>query len=192
MEEALDAIVFYVTGGLAVLSAIIVVTRRNPVYSAVFMVNFFVMVAVQFLVLRAPFLAIIQLLVYGGAIMVLYLFVIMLLNLKPSEIREEVTPRRRLFALSSSFGLYLLLAWAIRTSAKVQGAPALTGPLPESQRDIEAGSLDAIAEELFREHGFVFELTSILILIAIIGAIYLTKKAGWTHRDGHQDGHQPG
>ena len=106
--------------------------------------------------------------------MVLYLFVIMLLNLKPDELKEEVTFNRKLFAGLTSFGLFILLALGIANSSRVRSAPPLTAPLPESLQ--ETGEITAIAMELFKNHGLAFELTSILILIAIIGAIYLTKK----------------
>jgi NADH-quinone oxidoreductase subunit J len=178
--KSLDAIVFYVTIAVSLAAALVVVTRKNPVYSAVFLVVFFTMTALDFLILRAPFLAVIQVLVYAGAIMVLYLFVIMLLNLKPEELREQVTLRRKVLSFIASAGLFCLLAGAIRSSDRVRKAPDLTGDLrdgaPAAVRG--AGEVPAIAAELFREHGLAFELTSVLILVAIIGAIYLTKKRG--------------
>jgi NADH-quinone oxidoreductase subunit J len=174
--ERLDATVFQVTAAISLIACLLVVTRRNPVYSAIFMVLFFTMISLDFLILRAPFLAVIQVLVYAGAIMVLYLFVIMLLNLKPEEFREEVTFRRKLFAAFASGGLFILLARAIRASGRDLGAIPLTGAVPESAR--ESGEVSVIAGELFRHHALAFELTSILILVAIIGAIYLTKKRG--------------
>ncbi len=178
--ESLDTIVFHVTMAISVVAALLVVTRRNPVYSAVFMIVFFTMTAIDFLILRAPFLAVIQVLVYAGAIMVLYLFVIMLLNLKPEELRETVPLRRKLLAFLASAGLFLLLAGAIRSSPKVMSAPSLTAPLPVAAPEsvTAAGEVAPLADELFNEHALVFELTSVLILIAIIGAIYLTKKRG--------------
>lgn len=178
--ESLDTIVFWITLAVSLLAAVLVVTRRNPVYSALFLVVFFTMMAVEFLILRAPFLAVIQVLVYAGAIMVLYLFVIMLLNLKPEELREEVTLRRKIMSFLASTLLFCLLAGAIRNSEKVLAAPKLTGKLSrELAEEVEhAGEITAIAGELFKEHALAFELTSILILIAIVGAIYLTKKRG--------------
>ena len=82
----MDALVFYISGILMIASALLVVTRKNPVYSAILLVVFFVLTSVNFLVLRSPFLAVIQVLVYGGAIMVLFLFVTMLLNLQKHEL----------------------------------------------------------------------------------------------------------
>lgn len=189
MPDSIDAIVFYASATVAVVSSILVVTRRNAIYSAVFMVVFFTMIALNFLILRAPFLAIIQLLVYAGAIMVLYLFVIMLLNLKPEEIREEVPRNRKVLAGMVSLALFLLLAFTIRTSEKVNATPPLNRPLPAADPSLdEVGSVHGIAVELFSDHGLAFELTSILILIAIIGAIYLTKKRRAPSHDGTQPG----
>ncbi len=179
----LDTTVFYISIVVSLLASLLVVTRRNPIYSAVFMVLFFGMISIDFLILRAPFLAVIQVLVYAGAIMVLYLFVIMLLNLRPEELREEVTGGRKVMAFLASTGLFVLLAGAIRNSEKIQAFDrdperSLVGPLPEAltAEQKQAGSVSAIAVELFEKHALAFELTSILILIAIIGAIYLTKK----------------
>ena len=179
----MDTIVFYITIFISIMASFIIVSRKNPVYSAVFMVTFFIMMAIDFLILRAPFLAVIQVLVYGGAIMVLYLFVIMLLNLKPEELKEEVTVKRKVVAFLASTGLFCLLAGAIRSSSKVSNAPFLTDPLPETlpEEIRNAGEVSAISEELFQNHGLAFELTSVLILIAIIGAIFLTKKRELKH-----------
>ena len=94
----MDALVFYISGLLMIASALLVVTRKNPVYSAILLVVFFLLTSVNFLVLRSPFLAVIQVLVYGGAIMVLFLFVLMLLNLTEEELEEKVAPGRKLLA----------------------------------------------------------------------------------------------
>ncbi len=175
--DALDSTVFYISAAVSLLAGFLAVTRKNPVYSTLFMVLFFTMISLDFLILRAPFLAVIQVLVYAGAILVLYLFVIMLLNLKPEELKEEVTINRKAFALVASLLLFIILAKAIRTSPRVVTAPSLTAPLPESAPGLKStGEVSSIAQELFQNHALAFELTSILILVAIIGAIYLTKK----------------
>ena len=97
----MDALVFYISGLLMIASALLVVTRKNPVYSAILLVVFFLLTSVNFLVLRSPFLAVIQVLVYGGAIMVLFLFVLMLLNLTEEELEEKVEPGRKLLGADS-------------------------------------------------------------------------------------------
>ena len=171
----MDAVVFYVAGILAVASSILVVTCRNPVYSAIFLVFFFTMVSVEFLTLRAPFLAVIQVLVYAGALMVLFLFVIMLLDLTAGELVENVSPWRKAFSGLGAALLFALLATAIAGSDRVRNAPSLTGDV-EATLD-GAGSTAAVARSLTTEHVLPFEFASILILIAIIGAIYLTRTA---------------
>jgi NADH-quinone oxidoreductase subunit J len=181
-----DAITFYISGILSVVAAVLVVTRRNPVYSTIWLVGFFVTISLDFLILRAPFLAVIQVLVYAGAIMVLFLFVIMLLNLKPEELVETVTRRRQAGAAVISAAIFVALCAAISSSPTVKGAASLTAPLPEPptttadglQGPLPAARSDvvAIGESMFQRHVLAFEVSSVLILIAIIGAIYLTKK----------------
>src|SRR5262245_28342258 len=146
----MDAAVFYLSGVLSLVASSLVVTRRNPVYGAIFLVLFFTMISLDFLILRAPFLAVIQVLVYAGAIMVLYLFVIMLLSLKPEELREESRAPRKIFAGLLSGGLFLLLVYTIRSSPRVAAAPDLIGAVPAGVED--AGTTAALGEELFRRH----------------------------------------
>jgi NADH-quinone oxidoreductase subunit J len=170
----MDALVFYGSALISIVASLLVVTRRNPVYGAIFLVLFFTTISLDFLLLRAPFLAVIQVLVYAGAIMVLYLFVIMLLSLKAEELREEVTRGRKAMAAVFSGGLFLLLARAIRASDRVRNAPDLAGPLAEGTGEV--GTTFAVGDEIFRSQLFAFELTSVLILIAIIGAVYLSRR----------------
>ena len=172
----MDAFVFYISGILSVIAALLVVTRRNPVYSTIYLVLFFLMISLDYLILRAPFLAVVQVLVYAGAIMVLFLFVIMLLNLTPEELREQVSLRRKGFAATLCVSLFALLSIGIARSPTVRNAgdlTALTFPSPELAN---AGETVAIGRALFTTHALAFEYSSILILVAILGAIYLTKK----------------
>ena len=171
----MDALVFYISGILMIASALRVVTRKNPVYSAILLVVFFLLTSVNFLVLRSPFLAVIQVLVYGGAIMVLFLFVLMLLNLTEEELDEKVDPRRKLLAGAGSACLFVLLCWAVSSSERIRAAGAvdLTGKV--EGKASTAGETREIGKALFSEHILPFEFTSILIFIAIIGAIYLTR-----------------
>jgi len=170
----MDALVFYISGVLSVIAAVLVVTRRNPVYSTVYLVLFFILISFDYLILRAPFLAVIQVLVYAGAIMVLFLFVIMLLNLTPAELQEKVSARRKGTAGILALGIFSLLAYGISRSPTVQGAADLLGPVPAAAA--AAGETAPIGEALFSTHALAFEYTSVLILVAILGAIYLTKK----------------
>ncbi|MCZ6792700.1 MAG: NADH-quinone oxidoreductase subunit J, partial [Planctomycetota bacterium] len=111
-------------------------------------------------------------LVYAGAIMVLFLFVLMLLNLTPEELREEISARRKLGAAVASASLFALLTRTVWTSPAVRNAGDLAGELGETLADI--GETREIAESLFSAHLLPFELTSFLILIAVVAALYLT------------------
>jgi len=175
----MDALVFYSSGLLAVLAALLVVTRRNPIYSAILLVLFFVCISVQFLVLRAPFLAVVQVFIYAGAIMVLFVFVIMLLNLAPEDLRENVSTSRKALSAALATGLFLFLSAVIRSSPTVQTEPHvdLIGPVIEGEA-ARAGEVEPVGRSLFTTHLLAFELSSVLILVAIIGAVYLNKKMG--------------
>lgn len=170
----MDAIVFYLSGVLSLVAAALVVTRKNPVYSTIYLVIFFLLISLDYLILRAPFLAVVQVLIYAGAIMVLFLFVIMLLNLTPEELKEKVSSRRKGFAAALSLGVFGLLAFGIARSPTVERATDLTAAVPPAVAT--AGETASIGHALFSTHALAFEYTSILILVAIVGAIFLTKK----------------
>jgi NADH-quinone oxidoreductase subunit J len=175
----MDALAFYSSGLLAVLAALLVVTRRNPIYSAILLVLFFVCISVQFLVLRAPFLAVVQVFIYAGAIMVLFVFVIMLLNLTPQELLENVSTSRKVLSAALATGLFLFLSAVIRSSPTVQTEPHadLLGSVIEGEA-AHAGEIAPMGRSLFTTHLLAFELSSVLILVAMIGAVYLNKKRG--------------
>ncbi|MBI4603460.1 MAG: NADH-quinone oxidoreductase subunit J [Planctomycetes bacterium] len=173
----MDSSVFHICGLLSVAAAALVVTRRNPVYSTIYLVLFFTLISLEFLILRAPFLAIVQVLVYAGAIMVLFLFVIMLLNLTPEELREDVSRSRKVLSGAFAALIFVLLAAAIRRSDTVRDAPNLVAPI-EDPGLAKAGEAPAIGTALFTTHALAFEFSSILILVAIVGAIHLTKRRG--------------
>jgi NADH-quinone oxidoreductase subunit J len=162
----LDAILFYVFAAVAVASALGVVGQRNPTYSAFSLIATLCSLSAIYGLLGSPFIAVLQILVYAGAIMVLFLFVIMLLNVKREADVDGGAPVLKTVAL----GLALLLA--LQLGAVVA---AHTGPVPPPQ--VYEASTRAVAALLF-SHRFlyVFEATSILILAALVGAITLAKK----------------
>ena len=182
----MDATIFYISAAVSLVASVAVATRKNPVYCALFLVMFFPAFSVNFLVLRASFLAVIQVLVYAGAIMVLYLFVIMLLSQDRAHLHVDTSRGRKALAAVFSLALFLGLAHAIHNSPRVQRAPDLAGPIagaagaPVAWKQLESnvplGTTDAIGREFFQSQVLPFELTSVMILIAIIGAIYLTRK----------------
>jgi NADH-quinone oxidoreductase subunit J len=163
--------VFAAAAGVSVVAGIAMVTRRNPVYSAIMMLVCFLAFAVVYLKLEAPFLAAMHVLVYTGAILVLFLFVIMLLNLKPEEYGEEYPlPVRGLIALlcAGLFGLVALVMWK---------DPSVREPFPVlAPETVDFGSVEKTGRTLFTDYALPFELISVLILVAIFGGVVLAKK----------------
>lgn len=168
-----------------------VVLNRHPVYSALFLVLTFVGLAVFFLQLQAPFLAAVQVIVYAGAIMVLFVFVIMLLG-EDKPIQSESSGGSQL-PLAIVFGLVtiVMLGFMMSNPAGVNTAPGapqkvktmVSNQIPEEQRaaalaeaEVEFGSVQAIGNTLFTDYLFAFEATSVVLLIAMVGVVVLAKK----------------
>jgi len=164
-------VVFFLASGLALVSSVAMVTRRNPVYSAVWLLVTFLCVAVLFLNLSAPFLAAIHVLVYTGAILVLFLFVIMLLNLKDSELGEEYPLSTRLGVAGMSAVLFVGLSFPLMTDPSLDVAIRAQPP--------EYGSVEQVGLLLFQTYGLQFELVSVLIIVAMFGSVVLAKKKVW-------------
>jgi NADH-quinone oxidoreductase subunit J len=161
----MDAILFYTFAALALVSALVVVGQKNPVYSAFALIVTLCSLAAIFAVLGSPFIAVMQVIVYAGAIMVLFLFVLMLLNVK----REQDQPPRGGRTLGG-IALALVTLFVLETGAvlvRVRMAPA-----PEFD-----ASTRTMAETLFSAHfAYAFEATSVLILAALVGSVVLAKK----------------
>lgn len=161
-----ELILFFILALVAVGAALGLLFSRNAVYAALFLVLNFITVAVFYLLLNAPFLAMAQVTVYAGAIMVLFLFVIMLLGTKKLKTSGENLWQRRL-----AIGLGVVLLGEMITLSFVQGwRGALIGDIGS-----KFGSPESIGIELFNQYLLPFEITSILLLVGMIGAIVLTK-----------------
>lgn len=169
MQWNFENIVTLVFGILAVLSALVMITRRNPISSALFLVANFFCVSVIYLMLRAQFIAIIQVLVYAGAIMVLFLFVIMLLNLQDeSKLTENITYKK----LSA-----VILAMLLFSSLAITSFFAFTGKFKSMNQSAEVqGTVEFVGRQLYTIYSFPFELVSFVLLTAIVGAIVLAQK----------------
>jgi len=161
-----ERIFFFATAGVAVASGILTITRRNPVQSVLFLIVNFFCIALLYLGLHAQFLAIIQILVYAGAIMVLFLFVIMLLNLGDEKTLAEKSGYRKYVTLA------LAAAVLVEILALVLAAPAGPAGIPAAG----FGSVESIGDSLFRTYILQFEATSVLLLAALVGVIVLAKK----------------
>ena len=169
----MDVIAFYVFAAIAILSSLLVVGQRNPMYSVMLLIASFGGLAGLYVLLDAPFTAVTQIIIYAGAIMVVFLFVVMLLNVP----REEPTPPpiallvgptgRRIGALLAVvFGVEIV--WAVSHVGL-----SWFGNDPAAQ---SVSSVSRIGSALFRDHVFAFEATSVLILVAMVGAVVLARR----------------
>lgn len=160
-------VVFIVTGALAVLGAIGLILAREPVHSALSLVLVMIALAVLYLLLGAAFIAAIQILVYAGAIMVLFVFVIMLLN-AGVEVRTNLSRMAFWVGLPLAFVFLAGIVYSLFYQYSATSAGAVAGPVPASTEELSM--------KIFTEFVLPFELTSILILIAVLGALVLAKK----------------
>jgi NADH-quinone oxidoreductase subunit J len=167
----LETALFVILAVFTVVTAILVIVQRNPVSSAIFLILTFLALAGIYLLLHAEFLAAIQVLVYAGAIMVLFLFVIMLLNLEKEK--RIVTPNRLLKGVGVLLGMALLVQ--IGTVFQKVILEGTKGSFPP-ERVASLGNTQVVAQLLFTDFLLPFEITSALLLVAIIGAIMLAKR----------------
>ena len=166
----MTAFLFYLFAALAVGGAIVLVSHRNPVYSALSLIVTMFSLAALYAMQNAQFLAIMQVLVYAGAIMVLFLFVIMLIN-----IRVETRSRRR-FTGQTAVALALALVLLVEVVQLAVSAPRyLASPVSQMQ-PLEVGRVQTLAGVLFTRYLLPFELASILLLVAIVGGVYFAKR----------------
>ena len=168
----MDVIAFYVFGAIAIAASLGVIGQRNPMHSVMLLIASFGALAGLYVILDAPFTAVTQIIIYAGAIMVLFLFVVMLLNVP----REEPAPR----SLAGTLGgggikaaavLSVLLAVEFIWTLSRFGAAYFR---PESATQVS--SVANIGHALFTQHAFAFEVTSVLILVSVVGAVVLARK----------------
>jgi NADH-quinone oxidoreductase subunit J len=163
-------LLFILLASLAILSSILMIAHKNPVYSALFLIMTFFAISGCYYLLQAPFLSIVQILVYAGAIMVLFLFVIMLLNLR-DEVRLPLhRPYQVVFALLFSC---ILLAQVLLF---ITAAAPLFKNSPVGHASPALGSVEALGMLLYTKYIYPFEIASLLLLVGIIGAIILGRK----------------
>jgi len=158
--------IFFFFAAVAVIFALVVVLHHNPVVGALSLVASFFALAVMYVLLEAPFLAALQVIVYAGAIMVLFLFVIMLLNLQHQP-EEPTRPVQQFLGYTSSAAFLIGLVYYIVKYAAFTALPA--GPF-----NSDAGLIGA---EIFQAYIFPFEMVSILLLAAIVGALLLSSRS---------------
>jgi NADH-quinone oxidoreductase subunit J len=170
---ALELAIFYVFAAVAVVASTLVIGQRSPIYSVMLLIVSFAALAGLYILLDAPFVAVIQIIIYAGAILVLFLFVVMLLNAP----KEAAAPWRQRFAAGPRwFGIVLAvvlvveLCWAVWHAAMGREMVAAES----SARAVE--SVRTIGQVLYTDYAFPFEVTSLLIIVAMVGAVVLAKR----------------
>jgi len=161
-----EELIFYLCAAVAIAAALTVIVQRNAVYSALALIVCFCSVAVLFFQLGAEFIAAIQVIVYAGAIMVLFLFVVMLIDPQSGAFTTNRLKKVTVAAVpvAAIFGLLLLRA-----------VPSMGITDPETGGNLQGG-IEQIARSLFSDYLLPFEVTSILILVAVLGAMVLAKR----------------
>jgi NADH-quinone oxidoreductase subunit J len=162
---------FYFFAALTVVASLLVIAQRNPVYSVLLLIASFGGLSGLYVLLDAPFVAAVQIIVYAGAIMVLFLFVVMLLNAPHEETTFDerthplLRPGPMRFGAVLAVGLVVQLLWAL-TRSNAGGA----------FHESPVTSVAAIGRSLFTDYAFQFEVTSVLILVAMVGAVLMARR----------------
>jgi NADH-quinone oxidoreductase subunit J len=168
-----SAIAFYIFAAITVVASIGVVGQRNPMYSVMLLITSFGALAGLYVLLDAPFTAVTQIIIYAGAIMVLFLFVVMLLNVP----REEPAPPGVLAALGPH-GMQAAAVLSLLLGVEIVWALSRVnrGWFAQDPSATSVSSVTLIGKSLFTQHAFAFEATSILILVAMVGAVVIARR----------------
>jgi NADH-quinone oxidoreductase subunit J len=168
----MELVSFYIFAAIAVLASLGVIGQRNPMHSVMLLIVSFGALAGLYILLDAPFTAVTQIIIYAGAIMVLFLFVVMLLN---AHTEDDATPHLRI----GPRGLRLGVVLSLLLGAEVVWALSRLGVTTFSTDTAAVSQISSVAEigrQLFTVHAFAFEVTSILILVAMVGAVVIAGK----------------
>lgn len=166
----IEAFIFYLFASLTVASATTVVTVRNPIHAALFLVLTFFTSAVIWMTLEAEFLAIILVLVYVGAVMVLFLFVVMMLDINIARMREGFV---RYLPLGIGVALVMLALMLSVVTGDIFSSEAMLEPIPKAA---DYSNTKALGGVLYTEYVFAFEIAAVILLVAIVAAISLTMR----------------
>lgn len=160
----MEAVLFILFGAIAVCGAIMVVTRKHPMASALYLILTLFAVAALFVLRQAHFLAAVQVIVYAGAVVVLFVFVIMLINVPEDRLPVERATTMRVLGVLAA-GVFILESAVLARRFWIPIGPAA-----------EVGTVEAVGRALFTDYLLAFEITSVLLLAAVIGAIALAKR----------------
>ncbi len=173
-----ESILFYAWSGLAIVTAALVVGQRNPMYSVLLLIASFGALAGLYVQLDAPFVAVAQIIIYAGAIMVLFLFVVMLLNAPQEDhaVWDRTHPLRQPGV--ARWGILLAVLLVVQLASALLRAVEL-GQQTKGRGDVDViSSVRTLGHVLFTDYMFAFEATSILILVAMVGAVVLARREG--------------
>lgn len=167
----MESYLFYIVGTIAVLAAVYLIFERNPVFCALYLIQTMVCIAVLYILLEAQFIAAVQMIVYAGAIMVLFLFVIMLLNVNVNDEAKGSFSFRKIPAILMGIALLTIICIVLK-SKLLQGKQGVYTTVHINN----IGNTKLIGNLLFTDYLLPFEITSILLFVAAIGAIMLAKR----------------
>jgi NADH-quinone oxidoreductase subunit J len=161
----MEAILFIVIALMSIGAAIMVITQRSPINSVLYLVLAFFSLAILYVMLGAQLLAAFQVIVYAGAIMVLFVFVVMMLNLSKAQDWERIGAIRRWLGFAAAAGVFLIVVTALRGSLGYN-----------AELDPNMGTIESIGSVLFGRYMLPFEVASVLLLVAIVGVVSLVKR----------------
>jgi NADH-quinone oxidoreductase subunit J len=167
----MELVAFYIFAAFAVISSLLVIGLRSPMHSVILLIVSFAALSGLYVLLDAPFTAVTQIIIYAGAIMVLFLFVVMLLNAHT----EDEQPGPRIPGAIVKLGAFLSIVLAVEVVWALRRL-GTTGFAPDQSGTDSITSVTRIGNALFTVHAFAFEVTSILIVVAMVGAVVIARK----------------
>ena len=170
----MEAVVFFVCAAAVLIGALGVITGRNPVHSALFLLVTLVSIAVLYLQQHAQLVAAIQIVVYASAIVVLFLFVITLLGVDKHEAPDDAHPLQRVAAIMLGVLLFTGILVLVHGNDWVTGAHSSRGALGVPA----TGNVETLAKSLFTSFVWAFEMTAVLLVIAVVGSVVLARRSG--------------
>ena len=173
-----ETVTFYALAGLAVFASAMVIGQRNPMYSVLFLIAAFAALAGLYIQLEAPFVAVAQIIIYAGAIMVLFLFVVMLLNASKEDAAEWDQSHPLRLPAVTRLGTMLAVLLVVQLTWALTEASGIGGPVSGDRDGAAVSSVRELGRTLFTDYVFAFEATSILILVAMVGAVMLARREG--------------
>ncbi|KZF05709.1 MAG: NADH-quinone oxidoreductase subunit J [Rhodococcus sp. (in: high G+C Gram-positive bacteria)] len=178
-----EAVQFWLLGGLAVIGAVAMVCATKAVYSALFLAVTMIILAVFYIAQGAVFLGVVQVVVYTGAVMMLFLFVLMLVGVDSADSLTETLKGQRSAAVAAGVGFGLVVIGAIGNASVQSGRPEFVG-LDEANA---GGNVEGLAELIFIKYLWAFELTGALLIIATVGAMVLAHRERFEERQGQRE-----